>query len=94
MLKINYPLAKFSEYIPETWKGDLILFAIKPQTFSNIAKVINSKNITSKIILSIMAGITLNSLEKLIHCKAVFFRAMPNLASNVGSSVTGVFWTR
>ena len=91
MLKKNYSSTKFSEYIPDKWKGDLILFAIKPQTFSNIAKVINSKNITTKIILSIMAGITLNSLEKLIHGKAVFFRAMPNLASSVGSSVTGVF---
>ena len=91
MLKKNYPSAKFSEYIPDKWKGDLILFAIKPQTFSNIAKVINSKNISTKIILSIMAGITLSSLEKLIHGKAVFFRAMPNLASSVGSGVTGVF---
>ena len=90
-LKKNYPCANFSENIPASWKGDLILFAIKPQTFSNIAKIINSKNITTKIILSIMAGVTLNSLEKLIHGKAVFFRAMPNLASSVGRGVTGVF---
>ena len=80
ILKKNYPLAEFSEYIPDRWKGDLILFAIKPQTFSNIAKVINSKNISTKIILSIMAGITVSSLEKLIHGKAVFFRA------NIGGS--------
>ena len=73
------------------WKGDLILLAVKPQIFLNIAKIINSKKIKSKMFLSIMAGVNLNSIEKLINLKTIFFRAMPNLAAGIGEGVTGVY---
>ena len=41
--------------------------------------------------LSIMAGINLDSIEKLINLKTAFFRAMPNLAAGIGEGVTGVY---
>ena len=90
-LKKKYADVEFNKEIPDFWTGYLLLFAIKPQTFLDVAKEINSKKITTKIVLSIMAGVTLRSLKKRIHCKATFFRAMPNLASNIGMGVTGVF---
>ena len=90
-LKKKYADVEFNKEIPDSWTGYLLLLAIKPQNFLDVAKEINSKNITTKIVLSIMAGVTLRSLEKRILCKAIFFRAMPNLASNIGMGVTGVF---
>ena len=90
-IKKKYSNVEIFKEIPTTWKGDLILFAIKPQTFFDVAKEINSKNINANIVLSIMAGITLVSLEKFINFKSIFFRAMPNLASGIGEGVTGVF---
>jgi len=91
ILKKKYADVEFYKEIPDSWTGYLLLFAIKPQAFLDVAKEVNSKNITTKIVLSIMAGVILKSLEKTILCKAAFFRAMPNLASNIGMSVTGVF---
>lgn len=91
LLKKKYADVEFNKEIPDSWTGDLLLLAIKPQIFLDIAEEINSKNITTKIILSIMAGVTLRSLEKRILCNATCFRAMPNLASNIGMGVTGVF---
>ena len=91
ILKKKYADVEFYKEIPDSWTGYLLLFAIKPQAFFDVAKEFNSKSITTKIVLSIMAGVTLKSLEKTILCKATYFRAMPNLASNIGMSVTGVF---
>ena len=91
ILKKKYPELEICARLPLKWKGDLVVLAIKPQIFTDIGKEINSKNIKSKIILSIMAGITLNSLKKLIKINAIYLRAMPNLASALGEGVTGVF---
>ena len=43
------------------------------------------------MVLSIMAGITLNSLENKTSMDATFIRAMPNLASSLCMGVTGVY---
>ena len=91
IIKKNYPGLEVREEIPLFWSGDLILLAVKPQSFLNISKVINSKKINSKMFLSIMAGVNINSLKKFVNLKTFFFRAMPNLASGIGEGVTGVY---
>ncbi len=90
-LKKKYPNVGFNNQIPTDWNGDLVLLSIKPQIFLNVAKEINSKNIKAKMFLSIMAGISLKTIEKIINSESAFFRAMPNLASSTGKGVTGVF---
>ena len=77
ILKKKYADVEFNKEIPVSWTGYLLLFAIKPQTFLDVAKEINSKNITTKIVLSIMAGVTSRSLEKRILCKATFLGQCP-----------------
>ena len=72
IIKKNYPGIEVREEIPLLWKGDLTLLAVKPQSFLNISKVINSKKINSKMFLSIMAGVNLNSIEKFINLKTFF----------------------
>ena len=91
ILKKNYPGIEVRKEIPLLWKGDLTLSAVKPQSFLDISTVINSKKINSKMFLSIMAGVNLDSIEKFINLKTVFFRAMPNLAAGIGQGVTGVY---
>ena len=91
ILEKKYPKLKICKELPLLWKGDLVVLAIKPQTFFDIAKELNSKKTDTKIILSIMAGITLSSLKKFILINSFFIRAMPNLASSTGKGVTGVF---
>ena len=67
IIKKNYPGIQVREEIPYLWKGDLILLAVKPQSFLSITKIINTKKISSRMFLSIMAGVNLNSIEKLIN---------------------------
>ena len=40
--------------------------------------------------LSIMAGVNLNSIERFVNLKTIFFRAMPNLAAGIEKSI-GVY---
>lgn len=60
-----------------------VIFAIKPQAFHKWTMPLENH-----LILSIMTGINLKSLEKQTGSKKVV-RSMPNLALKIGESVTG-----
>ncbi len=67
-------------------KSDMVFFCVKPQEFKSlpIEKIGSPKT----IIISIMAGIKINSVAKIANTKKIV-RAMPNLALRVGESMTG-----
>lgn len=67
--------------------SDGLIVAIKPQDFGKICKTITI-DLSDKVIISIMAGISLSNLKKGLKCSKVV-RAMPNLALEVESSFTG-----
>ncbi len=90
-LKLRFPKISISNEIPMKWKGNLILISIKPQAFLNISKNFNEKAISTNILISIMAGIKLDKLQKYININTIYIRAMPNLASLIGKGVTGMF---
>ncbi len=68
--------------------SDLVLLAIKPQIFSQVAQqVVDSLN--GAVIVSILAGTALLQLESAFVGKAVI-RAMPNTPAQVGAGVTAI----
>ncbi|OIO48818.1 MAG: pyrroline-5-carboxylate reductase [Parcubacteria group bacterium CG1_02_41_12] len=66
---------------------DYILLAIKPQDFDMLGTQIKSSVCKKSIVLSIMAGITLQRLRRCLGHERVV-RAMPNLAARVGAAMT------
>ena len=48
------------------WQGDILVLAVKPQTFNSISFCRIFEKINVKIIISIMAGISLNNLKNSI----------------------------
>lgn len=66
---------------------DTIFFAIKPQDFDPLEKCLGT-SLQDKLVLSLMAGITLEHLIKVTKSKRVI-RFMPNLALQVSKGVTG-----
>jgi pyrroline-5-carboxylate reductase len=72
---------------PKVSESDLILLAVKPQDFIDLApalkKVLSSKN----LVLSIMAGITMKFIQEQLGTSSVV-RAMPNSPAGVGMGVT------
>ena len=67
--------------------SDILILAVKPQDFKGLVKeiksVIGEKEI---LIISIMAGVGLKTIQKLLCCKAVV-RAMPNMPSQIGKGM-------
>ncbi len=64
-------------------KVDAVLLAIKPQSFKEW-----TQQLPNHLIISIMTGISLKSLEQQTGASRVV-RSMPNLALKIGESVTG-----
>lgn len=71
--------------------ADVIILAVKPQTVSTVAKQITSKtNLGEKLLISIVAGVTLASLETMFGRMAIV-RTMPNTPALIGLGATGLY---
>lgn len=68
-------------------KFDLIVLAVKPQNFSELSNDLNGYISKDQVVLSIMAGISIDKIKNLLHVEKVI-RAMPNLASQIGQGMT------
>lgn len=68
-------------------KADIIILAVKPQSFAELADTI-TVSLRQKIIISIMAGISIVTIRQKTGASKIV-RSMPNLAAQVGASFTG-----
>ena len=66
---------------------DIVILAVKPQDFSVLAQSIKPFLKDSQIIFSVMAGITLSTLESVLSCSKIV-RSMPNIPTQIGMGMT------
>lgn len=66
---------------------DIVVLAVKPQDFEQLATELKPFVHPEQIMFSIMAGITTGSISSLLGCSKVV-RAMPNLPSQIGMGMT------
>ncbi|MDH6250848.1 pyrroline-5-carboxylate reductase [Chryseobacterium sp. H1D6B] len=85
----EFPTSKVSafENITEL-EADLIIIAVKPQDFQFVAENIHFKLKENQMVLSIMAGIKIGKIQKLLN-HALVVRAMPNSPTLLGMGITG-----
>jgi len=76
----------FSNDINDCLKCDILIFAVKPQDFRDIS--LKVKNTT--LVISIMAGISVKKIAKILNAKKII-RAMPNMPAKIKKGVTGYF---
>ena len=67
--------------------GEILLLAIKPQIFNTV--VANIEPNPDSIIISILAGVTLDKLEQAFPDRPVI-RVMPNTPATVGAAMTAI----
>ena len=67
--------------------ADVVLLAVKPQSAQELLAPI-ARDLSDRLVISIMAGISLTSLKKMTRSQTVI-RAMPNLPARVGRGLTG-----
>lgn len=67
--------------------ADLIILAVKPQDTASLFKVISSYIDQQQVILSIMAGVKIDSIARQLGTEKII-RAMPNLPAQIGVGMT------
>jgi len=71
--------------------GDLLILSVKPQdaavACSNLAPFVSP----DALILSVMAGVRIDTLAAIFHTKRIV-RAMPNLGASIEESATGYYY--
>lgn len=73
---------------PAILESDVMILAVKPQDFPDVAPYFRNRLKPDMVVLSIMAGIRLAQLEEMLgHTTLV--RAMPNAPVEVGMGITG-----
>jgi pyrroline-5-carboxylate reductase len=73
---------------PKISESELIILAVKPQDFPELAPKIKALLNPNIIVLSIITGITITQLEKYLSHPTII-RAMPNSPVEVGMGMTG-----
>ncbi len=66
---------------------DIVILAVKPQDFSILAQAVKPYLKEAQIIFSVMAGITLATIEKQLSCSKIV-RSMPNIPTQIGMGMT------
>jgi len=72
---------------PVIFDVDIIIIAVKPQDFNDLALVIKPFIHKEHLILSVMAGITLYSIQEKLGCEKIV-RSMPNIPTQIGLGMT------
>lgn len=70
-------------------KSDCIFLSVKPQNAKDVLNSIKSYNLSKKIIVSICAGITISSIEKILGSIKII-RVMPNTPLLIGQGVSAI----
>ena len=91
--KVNF--YKSTDEIDSLSSFDVIIIATKPNIYKDI--FVDLKNRLDKgndsLIISILAGITINKIEEIINPSPII-RSMPNIAASVGEGMTALYGNR
>ena len=68
--------------------SDIIILAVKPQDFDSLADELRKTVKPGNVIVSIMAGITMDYIANRLHTSKIV-RAMPNSPAEFGMGITG-----
>jgi pyrroline-5-carboxylate reductase len=80
---------KFVDSMEELGDAEVVLLAVKPAMLKDVAGWLQSRK-GSYLLISILAGVTTETLAKEVGGKARVVRAMPNQALRVGEGVTAL----
>lgn len=76
-------------------EADIVVFAIKPQIFINVAEELKTIiQLRKPLILSIAAGIRETSIQKWVGGHTAIVRAMPNIPALISCGATALFANR
>ena len=73
-------------------KTDVIIFAVKPQLMQKVVKEISEKiNVENRLILSVAAGVKLESIENWLGQSSSVVRVMPNMPALIQAGASALY---
>jgi len=87
-LRSQYGVHTFQENT-EIVGSRMLLLAVKPQSVMQVFRELGDRPITAELIISIMAGVSLDQLAQFLPHKAIA-RVMPNTPARVGAGVSAI----
>tara|TARA_R110000823_G_scaffold119998_23_gene244636 strand:+ start:12289 stop:13122 length:834 start_codon:yes stop_codon:yes gene_type:complete len=88
------PIAVFTENAAAAEKADVIILAVKPQVMAEAAESIaGAVEENGSVVISIAAGITIESLQKRLGDNAAIVRCMPNTPALLRAGASGLYAT-
>lgn len=86
--KFGIPEANFFTEISESFLSvDIVIVAVKPQDFESLCLQIKDFITENHLILSVMAGISIQNIEQKLNVKKII-RSMPNIPTQIGQGMT------
>lgn len=89
-LKNKYRIATTTDNVEVARKSDIIIYAVKPQILGDVLKETSVALDTSKLIISIAAGVPLAAIASGLHKELRLIRVMPNICAFVKESATAI----
>ncbi|MBI4666584.1 MAG: pyrroline-5-carboxylate reductase [Nitrospinae bacterium] len=71
-------------------EADIVVICVKPQILSGVLKTLGRKISRKKLVISIAAGVKMETLQSLLPSGSRIIRAMPNMPSAVGQGATAI----
>ena len=71
-------------------EANIILVAVKPQNFCEVAEELKSLITKKHVFISILAGTSIQKIKKNLGRKVAVVRAMPNLGAKIRQSMTAI----
>jgi pyrroline-5-carboxylate reductase len=89
-LERTFAVATYSNAAEAIEGADVIVLAVKPQTMPLVLEELSGNVESHQLILSIAAGITIESISEKLGAKQAVIRSMPNTPALVGHGITGI----
>ena len=89
-LEQKYHVAVLSDNQLAAIRGDVLVLAIKPQNLNEVVAELNGRLKPTQLVLSIVAGVRINTLSLGLNHGAVV-RVMPNTPAQIGEGMS--VWT-
>lgn len=77
----------FTEINARISEVDIVILSVKPQDFKSLSVNLQSFVSDKQVLLSVMAGVKIETIEKQIQCSKIV-RSMPNIATQIGMGMT------
>lgn len=74
-------------------QADVVFLAMKPKDAAEAIKSIKHYISNNQLIISVIAGLSIASIERLLGASVPIVRAMPNTSSTIGLGATGISYS-